>query len=81
MVVTIIGVVCPFYLFWTQYLGFLKLGSSGSATSHLPGCFCPWPFSLTADTFATCFDSLQGYATEGFQALQRVVLVVFGVVD
>ena len=36
MVATVIGILCPLYLFWTQYLGFQKLGSSGSATTRLP---------------------------------------------
>ena len=34
------------YSFWPTHLGFLKLGSVGSATIHLPECFCPWTFSL-----------------------------------
>ena len=31
----------PFYKFWSTHLGLLELGSSGSATTHFHGCFCP----------------------------------------
>ena len=34
MVATIIGILCPFYSFWTTYLSFPKLGSSGSPSTH-----------------------------------------------
>ena len=46
VVATIVGMLCPFYLLWPTHLGFLKLGSSDYATTHLPGCFCPWTFFL-----------------------------------
>ena len=51
MVATIIGrfMAILFYSVWTTHLGtlWLHVGSSDSAnTTHLPGCFCPWAFSL-----------------------------------
>ena len=53
------------------------LSSSGCANAHLPGCFRPWTFlsnigmnMLTSDSFAPCLDSLLGYSTGEFQALQ-----------
>ena len=71
-----LGFLCPFYSFWPTHLGFLKLGSSGSATTHLPGCFCPWTFSLNiglnmspSDSFMSCLDSLLGYPTGGVPAV------------
>ena len=60
----------PVYSFWTTLLGFLWLGNSGSATTHLPGYFCPWKISLDigwnmlpSDSFMSCLDSLLGYST------------------
>ena len=47
MVGSIIGILCPFYSLWVTHLGFLELGSSGSATTHLPVCSSPWTFSLS----------------------------------
>ena len=62
--------------------------SSGSATTHFPGCFCPWTFSLNTgpntlplDFFVSCLDSLLGYSTGEFQALQLIVLAMFGAVN
>ena len=53
------------YPFWPTHLGYLKLGSFGSATSRLPGCFCPWTLSLNigfdilpSDSLMSCLDSL-----------------------
>ena len=34
------------YSFWPTYLGFLKLGHFGSATTHFRGCLCPWTLPL-----------------------------------
>ena len=48
----------PFYPFGTTHLW---LGRSGSATTHLPGCFFPWAFSLsmlTSYSFMSCLDDL-----------------------
>ena len=45
MFATIIGIFVHGYLFWPTHLGFLKLVSFGSATTHLPGCVCTWTFS------------------------------------
>ena len=62
--------------------------SSSSETMHLHGCFCPWTFSLDIGlnilplySFMSCLDSLLGYSTGQFQALQLILLVVFGTVD
>ena len=64
------------------------LSSSGSANAHLPGCFHPWTFPLNiglnmlhSDFLMPCWDSLLGYSTGEFQALQLIVPVVFGAVD
>ena len=88
MIAKIIGILWPFYSFWTTHLGFLWLGSPGSVTKHLPGCFCPWAFSLNIglnilplDSFMSCLDPLLGYSTEQFQTLQPIVHVVFSAVD
>ena len=43
--------------FWPTYLGYLKLSSSGSATTHFPGCFCPW---------TGCFEYWIVHVTFGF---------------
>ena len=36
---------------------------------------------LPLDSFVPCLDSLLGYSTDEFKALQLDVLVVFGAVD
>ena len=47
MVANVIGFLCPLLFILTYvFLSFLKLCSFGSAATHLPGCFCPWTFSL-----------------------------------
>ena len=68
---------------WTN-----KISNSGSANAQLPGCFCPWTFSLNIglnmfplDSFMSCLRSLLGYSTGEFQALQLIVLAAFGVGD
>ena len=88
IVVTIIGIVMPINYFLNYILGFLYLGSSGSANAQLPGCFRPWTFSLSIglnmlplDSFMSCLHSLLGYSTWEFQALQLIVLAAFGAVD
>ena len=69
-------------------LGFLYISKSGSANAQLPGCFCPWTFSLNIglsmfplDSFMSCLHSLLGYSAGEFQALQLIVLAAFGAVD
>ena len=69
-------------------LGFLYISNSGSANTLLPGCFCPWTFSLNIGlnmfplgSFMSCLHSLLGYSTGEFQALQLIVPVAFGAVD
>ena len=61
-------------------LGFLYISSSGSANTQLPGCFCPWTFSLNIglnmfplDSFMPCLHSPLGHSTGEFQALQLIV--------
>ena len=78
----------PFYQFWTTHFDFLWPGTSGSATTHLLGFFCPWTFSLLiglnmlpSDSFMSCLDFLPGYSTGEFRALQLIALAVFGAVD
>ena len=74
----------PTYWFWPIHLGFLWLGSSGSAATYLPLCFFPWTVSLNiglnmlrSDSFTSCLDSLLRYFTREFQAMQLAVLLCF----
>ena len=69
-------------------LGFFYISNSGSANAQLPGCFCPWTFSLNIglnmfplDSFMSCLHSLLGYSTGEFQALQLIVLATICAVD
>ena len=69
-------------------LGFLYISNSGFANTQLPGCFCPWTFSLNIglnmfplESFMSCLHSILGYSTGEFQALQLIVLAAFGAVD
>ena len=69
-------------------LGFLYISNSGSVNTQLPGCFCPWTFSLNIglnmfrlDSFMSCLHSLLGYSTGESQALQVIVLAAFVAVD
>ena len=69
-------------------LGFLYISNPDSANTQLPGCFCPWTFSLNIGwnlcplgSFMSCLHSLVGYSTWEFQALQLIVLAAFGAVD
>ena len=73
---------------WIIHLGFSELGSSGSTTTHLAGCFAPGQLSeykiehVTFILYRSCLlDSLLGYSNGEFQVLQMIILVVFGVVD
>ena len=88
IVVTIIRIFMAILLFWTMHLGFLLQSSSCSANAHHPGCFHPWTFPLnigldmlTSDSFMSCLDSLLGYSTGEFEALQLIILMVFGGMD
>ena len=70
-------------------LSFLYIINSGFANTQLPGCFCPWTFSLNIElnmfpldySIMSCVRSLLGYSTGEFQASQLIVLAVFGAVD
>ena len=69
-----------FRLSVTKYLWFCKCAP--------PGCFCPWAFLLNiglnmlpSDSFISRLGCLLGYSTGQFQALQLIVLAVFGALD
>ena len=89
IVVTITGICMAINYLLIYTLGFLYIISNfGSANAQLPGCFCPWTFSLNIglnmfplDSFMSCLHSLLGYSTGEFQALHLIVLVAFGAVD
>ena len=88
IVVTITGLFMAINYLLIYTLGFLYISNSGSANAQLPGCFCPWTFSLNIglnmfhlDSFMSCLHSLLGYSTGEFEALQLVVLAAFGAVD
>ena len=90
IVVTIIGfiVVITFILNYMFRLSESKVSSFGSANAHLLGRFRPWTFPLNIelkmlplDSLMSCLDSLLGHSTREFQALQLIVLTVFGAVD
>ena len=64
------------------------LGIWCSTIPHLPRCFCPWTFFQTigfnmvpTDPFMSLLATQLRYSAEEFQALQLIVLAVFGVVD
>ena len=46
IVVTITGIFMAINYLLIYTLGFLYISNSGSADAQLPGCFCPWTFSL-----------------------------------
>ena len=88
IVVTITGTFMAINYRLIYTLGFLYISNSGSANAQLPGCFCPWTFSLNIglnmfplDSFMSCLHSLQGYSTGEFQALQLIAFAAFGAVD
>ena len=88
IVVTITGIFMTINYLLIYILGFLHISNSGSANAQLPGCFCPWTFSLIIglnmfhlDSFMLCLHSLLGHSTGEPQASQLIVLVVFGAVD
>ena len=81
MVVTIIGIFMAILLILICIIG------RSAKDTNLSGCFCPWTFSLNiglnmlpSDSFLSCLDSLPGHSIM-FQALQLIVLAVFGAVD
>ena len=72
------------YSFKSTHLGFQKLGCFGTAATHLPGCFCPWTFSLNIglnmlplDFFISWLYCLLIYSTAESHDLQLIVPVVF----
>ena len=88
IVVAIKGIFMAINYLLIDTLGFLYISNSSSANAQLPGCFCPWTFSLNIglsmfplDSFMSCLHSLLGYSTGEFQALQLIVLEAFGAVD
>ena len=46
IVVTITGIFMAINYLLIYTIGFLYISKSGSANAPLPGCFCPWTFSL-----------------------------------
>ena len=67
IVLTIIGILWPLFIFWTTRLGLLYQSSSGSANAHLIGCF-PLNIGLSmlpSDSFMSCIDSLLEYILQG----------------
>ena len=77
IIVTILGFLSPSFLLWTTCLDFLKQNSSGSAKAYVRRCFHHWTFPLKikinmlhSDPFMSCLNSLLGYSTREFQALQ-----------
>ena len=88
IVVTISGIFMASNCLLFYTLDFIYISNSGSANAQLPGCFCPWTFSLNIgldmfpwDSLMSCLHSLLGYSTGEFQALQLIVLTAFGAVD
>ena len=77
--------MCPVTKYYT--LPIMKLNSSGSANTQLPGCLRPWTFPLNiglnmfhSDSFMSRLVSLLGDAGV-FQAFQLFALTVFGTMD
>ena len=87
VVVTTIGIFMAIIYLLIYTLGFLYISSFGSANAQLPGRFHPWTFSLNIGLnmfhldCMSCLHSLLGYSNGEFQALQLIVLAVFGAVD
>ena len=76
----IICLILMNYLMEFYFIGFVN--------AHFPGCFCPWTFRLNiglntppSDSFVSYLNSHLGYSAGEFQALQLIVLAVFGAVD
>ena len=66
----------------------LILGICCSTIPHFPGCFCPWIFfqnigfnMVPSAPFMPHLTTQLGYSAGEFQALQLIVLMMFGVVD
>ena len=69
----LLGLLWPFFLFWTACLGLILISCSGSANAHLPACFQPWAFPLNiglnmlpSDSSMSGLDFPLGYSTEEF---------------
>ena len=67
----LLGFLWQFSSFWSTYLGFLCVCSSGYTIKHLPRCPCPWTFSLNiglnmlpSDSFISYLDASHGYGDE-----------------
>ena len=80
LILFIICLILMNYLMEFYFIGFVN--------AHLPGCFCPWTFRLNiglntspSDSFVSYLNSHLGYSAGEFQALQLIVLAVFGAVD
>ena len=76
----IICLILMNYLMEFYFIGFVN--------AHLSGYFCPWTFRLNiglntspSDSFVSYLNSHLGYSVGEFQALQLIVLAVFGAVD
>ena len=85
---TIIGTFMVILLILNCMFRLSVLINSHSANVHLPGCFRPWTFLLNIglnmlppESFVSCLDSLLGYSTGEFHALQLIVLAVSVAVD
>ena len=66
----------------------LMLGIWCSTIPHLPGCFCPWTFfqntgfnMVPSNPFMSHLATQLGCSAGEFQALQLIVLAMFGAVD
>ena len=88
IVLTVIGIFMAINYLLIYTLGFLYISCSGSANTQLPRCFRAWTLSLNIrlnmfplDSFISCLHSPLGYSAGKFQALQLIVLAVFGAVD
>ena len=57
------------------------LGIWCSTIPQPPGCFCPWTFFQNIGFNMSHLATQLGYSAGEFQALQLIVLAVFGVVD
>ena len=87
VIITGIFMAIIFILNYTIRLSETK-NISGSANAYFPECVRPWTIPLTiglnmlpSASLMSCLDSLPGYSTGAFQALQLIVFAVFGAGD